>query len=66
MLRQFRLTAVLAAALASAACGIKGPLVLPPAPAPAGAPPGTSATPPASPAAPGPATVTPTPPERKP
>jgi predicted small lipoprotein YifL len=66
MLRQFRLTAVLAAALASAACGIKGPLVLPPAPAPAPAPPGASATLPAAPAAPGPATGSPTLPERKP
>lgn len=65
MLRQFRLTAVLAAALASAACGIKGPLVLPPAPAPAATQPETSATP-APPAAPGPATGSPTPPERKP
>ena len=65
MLRQFRLTAVLAAALASAACGIKGPLVLPPAPAPAATQPGTSATP-VPPVAPGPDPASPTPPERKP
>ncbi len=48
MLRQFRLAAVLLAALASASCGIKGPLVLPPA-APAAAPPAVTA-----PVAPGP------------
>ncbi|MBK9115583.1 MAG: sugar transporter [Betaproteobacteria bacterium] len=54
MLRQFRLAAVLAASLACAGCGIKGPLMLPPAspaaavPAPAVPPPaGAPATPPA-------------------
>jgi predicted small lipoprotein YifL len=66
MLRQLRLTAVLAAALGCAACGIKGPLVLPPAPVPAAAPPATTATPPASPAASSPAPGLPTPAERKP
>lgn len=39
MLRQFRLAAVLVAALANAGCGIKGPLVLPPAAPPAAAAP---------------------------
>jgi predicted small lipoprotein YifL len=59
MLRQFRLAAVLAATLACAGCGIKGPLVLPPpaaanpaSPAPAAPPsaatPGTSEAPPAA------------------
>ena len=44
MLRHFRLAAVLAATLACAGCGIKGPLVLPPPAPPAAAAP---ATPPA-------------------
>jgi predicted small lipoprotein YifL len=39
MLRHPRLAAVLAAALACAGCGIKGPLVLPPAAPTAVAPP---------------------------
>lgn len=45
MLRHFRLAAVLAATLACAGCGIKGPLVLPPAAPPAAA--AAPATPPA-------------------
>ena len=60
MLRQFRLAAVILAALANAGCGIKGPLVLPPpSPPPAAAP---------EPAAPviDPAKQTPAPAERKP
>lgn len=50
MLRQFRLAAVLAATLACAGCGIKGPLVLPPPAAanPASAAPPSAATPGAS------------------
>lgn len=62
MLRQFPLAAVLVAALANAGCGIKGPLVLPPA-----APPTTVA--PAVPATgtpPTPAATTSTQTERKP
>jgi predicted small lipoprotein YifL len=46
MLRQFRLAAVLAATLACAGCGIKGPLVLPP---PAAANPAPAAPPSAAP-----------------
>ncbi len=53
MLRHFRQAAVLAATLACAGCGIKGPLVLPPAPPAAAAP--VPAAPP-SPATPPPAT----------
>lgn len=56
MLRQFRPAAVLAATLACAGCGIKGPLVLPPPaaanPAPAAPPsaatPGAAEAPPAT------------------
>jgi len=66
MLRQLRLITVLATVLVCAACGIKGPLVLPPAPVAAAAPPATAAIPPASPAASSPAPGLPTPAERKP
>ena len=62
MLRQFPLAAVLAAALASAGCGIKGPLVLPPPAAPAAAAPAV----PASGTPPTPAATTSTQTERKP
>lgn len=58
MLREFRLAAVLAATLACAGCGIKGPLVLPPPAAanpastpaapPSAATPGASEAPPAT------------------
>jgi predicted small lipoprotein YifL len=44
MLRQFLLAAVLVAALTSASCGIKGPLVLPPKTPPTAAAPATPAT----------------------
>jgi predicted small lipoprotein YifL len=47
MLRQFRNGAVIVVALASASCGIKGPLVLPPATPATVAPPAT--TPPVEP-----------------
>jgi len=66
MLRQLRLTAVLAAALGCAACGIKGPLVLPPPPVPAAAPPAPSAPQTAAPAPSDPTPVSPAPAERKP
>ena len=73
MLRQFRLAAVLVAALANAGCGIKGPLVLPPAPPPTAATPAVPATPtattpptPASGTPPTPAATTSTQTERKP
>jgi predicted small lipoprotein YifL len=60
MLRQFRILAVASVVLASAGCGIKGPLVLPPPAAPPAAAP--------APAAPDtdPAKQTPAPAERKP
>jgi predicted small lipoprotein YifL len=65
MLRQFRLAAVLAATLANVGCGIKGPLVLPPAAPPAAAAPAVPATP-ASGTPPTPAATTSTQTERKP
>ena len=52
MLRHFRLAAVLAATLACAGCGIKGPLVLPPAAPPGAAAPATPPTGEQAPAAP--------------
>jgi len=63
MLRQIRIAAAAVALLAAAGCGIKGPLVLPPA-----APPAAASTPEAITAAPGadPATSKPAPAERKP
>ncbi len=68
MLRQFRLPAVLVAALACAGCGIKGPLVLPPKP-PAAPPAASAPAAPSSastPAAPTPAAGESAPAERKP
>jgi predicted small lipoprotein YifL len=63
MLRHFRpAAAVIVAVLASAACGIKGPLVPPPATPPAAtlAPPATAPAPPST------SPATPAPAERKP
>jgi predicted small lipoprotein YifL len=62
MLRQFPLAAVLVAALANAGCGIKGPLVLPPAAPPTAVAPAV----PASDTPPTPAATTSTQTERKP
>ena len=65
MLRQFRIAAVVLAALASAGCGSKGPLVLPPAaPAPPSTAPAAMPSPATDPASPQP--VNPAAPERKP
>lgn len=65
MLRQFRIAAVLLAALANAGCGIKGPLVLPPAtpvsPAPSAATPSAASVP-----SPSPTPVDPTAPAKRP
>jgi predicted small lipoprotein YifL len=65
MLRHFRLAAVLVAVLANAGCGIKGPLVLPPAAPPAAAAPAAPSTP-ASSTPEKPAATTPAPTERRP
>jgi predicted small lipoprotein YifL len=65
MLRQFRNVIVATAVLATAGCGIKGPLVLPPpATAPAAKPATTPS--PAAPAAANPATTDTAPAARKP
>jgi predicted small lipoprotein YifL len=45
MLRQFQIVAIAVAALAAGGCGIKGPLVLPPPPAPPAATPAPAAAP---------------------
>ena len=45
MVRQFRLAAAACGAFALIGCGIKGPLVLPPRPAPAPAAPSPAVTP---------------------
>ncbi len=60
MLRQFRILAVASVALCAAACGIKGPLVLPPPAAPPAAAPASAAP------VTDPAKQTPAPAERKP
>ena len=65
MLRQFCLASVLLAALANAGCGIKGPLVLPPAAPPTAAAPAAPATPTTG-TPPTPAATTSTQTERKP
>jgi predicted small lipoprotein YifL len=52
MLRHFRLAAAACIAFALLGCGIKGPLVLPPRPAPATTPPTSDAQPPDAKAAP--------------
>jgi len=65
MLRQFRLAAVIVAALANAGCGIKGTLVLPPAAPPTASAPAVPATP-ATGTPPTPAATTSTQTERKP
>jgi predicted small lipoprotein YifL len=66
MLRQFLNVIVASAVLATAGCGIKGPLVLPPPATAPAAKPATTAEPAAPPAAANPATTDTAPAARKP